>query len=95
MIKLFKNLKKKDVMLILMSFLLIITQVWLDLKMPDYMSTITRLVQTEGSKMSEILKNREYMLLCAFGSLISAIIVCYLSSSVSTNFSMIVKKIAW
>lgn len=62
--------------------------------MPDYMSTITRLVQTEGSKMSEILKNGEYMLLCAFGSLISAIIVCYLSSSVSTNFSMIVKKIA-
>lgn len=44
MIKLFKNLKKKDVMLILMSFLLIITQVWLDLKMPDYMSAITRLV---------------------------------------------------
>ena len=95
MIKLFKNLKKKDVMLILMSFLLIITQVWLDLKMPDYMSAITRLVQIEGSKMSLILKNGGYMLLCAFGSLISAIIVGYLSSSVSTNFSMIVKKIAW
>ena len=92
MIKLFKNLKKKDVMLILISFIFIITQVWLDLKMPDYMSAITRLVQTEGSKMSEILKNGGYMLLCAFGSLIFAIIVGYLSSSVSANFSMNVRK---
>ncbi len=47
MFKLAKNLTKKDVLVILISFALIFAQVWLELKMPDYMSEITRLVQTE------------------------------------------------
>ena len=47
MFKLAKNLSKKDVFVILICFLLIFAQVWLELKMPDYMSEITRLVQTE------------------------------------------------
>ncbi len=47
MFKLAKNLSKKDVLVILISFVLIFGQVWLELKMPDYMSEITRLVQTE------------------------------------------------
>lgn len=67
-------------------------QVWLDLKMPDYMSEITILVQTEGSKMSDILLNGGYMLACALGSLISAIIVGYLASNISASFSMRVRK---
>lgn len=54
--KLFKNLRKKDYLLILICAVIIFSEVWLELKMPDYMSNITVLVQTEGSKMSEILK---------------------------------------
>ncbi len=92
MIKLFKNFKKRDIGLILLAFLLIVFQVWLDLKMPDYMSTITKLVQTEGSAMSDILKNGAYMLLCALGSLVGAIIVGYLTSNLSASFSMNVRK---
>ena len=88
MLKLIKNFNKKDWGLILVSFVLIILQVWLDLKMPDYMSTITRLVQTEGSAMADILINGGYMLLCAFGSLLSAICVGYLVSHLSSSFSM-------
>ena len=68
--KLFKNLRKKDYLLILICTVIIFSEVWLELKMPDYMSNITVLVQTDGSKMSEILKNGGYMLLCAFGSLV-------------------------
>ena len=75
MFKLFKNFTKKDYLLIFISFIFILVQVWLDLKLPDYMSEITKLVQTEGSKMSAILENGGYMLLCAFGSLLSAILV--------------------
>ena len=75
MLKLFKNFTKKDYLLILISLLLIVFQVWLDLKIPDYMSEITKLVQTEGSQMSDILCQGGFMLLCAFGSLVSAIIV--------------------
>lgn len=92
MIKLFKNLGKKEIVLALISFNLIIAQVWLELKMPDYMSEITVLVQTEGSQMSEILENGSYMLACAFGSLISAVIVGYLASNISATFSMKIRK---
>ena len=62
-------------------------QVWLELKMPDYMSKVTVLVQTEGSKMSEILKNGGFMLLCAFGSLVGAVIVGYLIALLASGFS--------
>ena len=92
MIKLLKNLGKKDWGLAIICLILIIGQVWLDLKLPDYMSEITVLVQTEGSQMSEILKNGGYMLECALGSLISAIIVGYLASKISATFSMKVRK---
>ena len=57
MIKLLKNFGKKEWIIVAISFILIFSQVWLELKMPDYMSAITRLVQTEGSQMSEIRKN--------------------------------------
>ena len=57
MFKLFKNFTKKDYLLIFISLIFILVQVWLDLKLPDYMSEITKLVQTEGSKMSAILQN--------------------------------------
>ena len=62
--KLLKNFNKKDWATVLIILGLVIFQVWLDLKMPDYMSAITRLVQTEGSKMGDILENGGYMLLC-------------------------------
>ena len=92
MLKLFKNLHKKDYIFILVSFILIIMQVWLELKMPDYMSKVTVLVQSDGSRMSEILLNGLYMILCAFGSLISTIIVGYLVASVSASFSFNTRK---
>ena len=87
MFKLFKNLNKKDIFCIFLCILFIVFQVWLDLKIPDYMSAITRLVQTEGSKMSEILTQGGYMLLCAGLSLIAAIIVGYFAAYVSSSFS--------
>ena len=65
MIKLFKNLRKQDFGLIVLAIGFIVTQVWLDLTMPDYMADITRLVQTEGSTMSEILTAGGKMMLCA------------------------------
>ena len=92
MFKLFKNFTKKDYLLIFISFIFILVQVWLDLKLPDYMSEITKLVQTEGGKMSAILENGGYMLLCAFGSLLSAILVGYISSNVSASFSKTIRK---
>ena len=74
-------------MQILLSFVFIVTQVYLDLKIPDYMSKITMYVESPGHTVSDIIGEGKWMLLCAFGSLISAIIVGYLASKVSASFS--------
>ena len=92
MIKILKNFTKKDIILIILCIILISFQVFLDLKLPDYMSEITVLVKTEGSKMSKILEQGGYMMLCAGLSLLSAILVGYLSSFISATFSMNLRK---
>lgn len=92
MLKLLKNFTKKDYLLIFICVILVAFQVWLDLKLPDYMSEITILVKTEGSQMSDILEQGKYMMLCAGGSLVSAIFVGYLSSFISATFSKNIRK---
>ena len=92
MFKLLKKLKKKDWLLILLSTALIVFQVWLDLKLPDYMSQITQLVQTEGNQVSEILVEGSKMLLCALGSLASAVVVGYIASYIAVSFSKTLRK---
>ena len=88
MIRLLKNIRKIDILYFVICTILIIFQVWLELKMPDYMANITRLVQTKGASINDILKEGGYMLLCAFGSLVSAFIVGYFSSVVASSFSL-------
>ncbi len=92
MLKLIRNFTKKEWALMFISALFIIFQVWLDLKMPDYMSEITQLVQTEGSSLNEILTQGIYMLLCAGGSLVSSMIVGYFVANLAAQFSMKVRK---
>lgn len=88
MLKLFKDLRKKDWFYILICVVLIVSQVWLDLKLPDYMSEITSLIQAEGSKIGDIMVQGGLMLSCAFGSLISSFLVGYLAATISSSFSM-------
>ena len=87
MFKLFKNFTKKDIAAIITCIALIVFQVWLDLRLPDYMSEITKLVQTEGSTIGKILVQGGYMMACAFGSLLSSFVVGYIASKLSANFS--------
>ena len=92
MLKLIKNFTKKEWILALICLVLVVTQVWLELKMPDYMSEITKLVQTEGRQMKDILVNGGYMLTCALGSLVAAVITGYITSRISSNFSKTIRK---
>jgi len=91
MIKLFKNLRKQEWGLMALVLVFIVAQVWLDLTMPDYMADITRLVQTDGSTMSEILTAGGKMLLCALGSLISAVLTAICASKIATSFAAIIR----
>ena len=92
MFKLLKNIGLKEWLLTLVVFVLIFGQVWLELKMPDYMSEITVLVQTEGSEMKDIIKNGGAMLGCALGSLVLAVFTGYIVSYISAIFSMVTRK---
>ncbi len=87
MLKLLKKLTAKDWMLAIVAFVFIIVQVWLSLTMPDYMSEITKLVQTQGSQMSDILLAGGKMLACALGSLLAAVCTSICASRISANFS--------
>ena len=86
MLKIFKNLKKEDWGYFGIGIIFIVLQVWLDLKMPDYMSEITLLVKTPGSEMADILTAGGKMLLCALGSLVSAMVVSIIAARIASNF---------
>lgn len=87
MIKIFKYLNKKQVLQIFLSLIFIVASVYLDLKIPDYMAKITIYVETPGHSVREIIGEGKWMILCAFGSLLSSIIVGYLSAVISSSFS--------
>lgn len=86
MLKLFKNLRRTERMLAALSLVFIVLQVWLDLTMPEYMAEITRLVQTEGSTMPEILSAGGMMLLCALASLAASIFTAVCAAKIAAGF---------
>ena len=92
MFKLLKNLTKKEIVYAIICIALVTVHVWLELKVPDYMSGITQLVQTEGSKMSQILEQGAYMMGCALLSLICNIIVGYVAARVASSFSATLRR---
>ena len=99
MLKIFKYLKKKELIMVAASILFIVGQVWLDLKLPDYMSEITKLVTTEGSHISDVLTEGAKMLFCALGSVAMSVIVGFFAAKIAAGFSkrlrsMLFKKVS-
>ena len=92
MFKIIKKLTKKQWLMAAVSMVFIVVQVWLDLKLPDYMAKITRLVQTPGSAMSEIIDVGLWMLACALGSMLAAIVVGYIVSRIGTGLSKVLRE---
>ena len=88
----FKNFNKKDVFMIICCVLLIVFQVYLDLKLPDYMSKITILIQSGTDSIKDILIQGLHMILCAFGSFLSACAVGFFVSNVGASFSRNTRK---
>ncbi len=87
MIRIFRHLRTKEWCFVIISVLFIVAQVWLDLRLPEYMTEITELIQTEGSQMSEIYSAGGKMLLCALGSLLTSVIVGYFAAQIAANLS--------
>ena len=87
MIRIFRHLRTKEWCFVILSVLFIVAQVWLDLRLPEYMTEITELVQTEGSAMADIYSAGGKMLLCALGSLVTSVIVGFFAAQVAANLS--------
>ncbi len=87
MIKIFKNLKGKDLLYILICAALVVTQVWLELKMPDYTQKLTETVSSGQVSMDSVLENGGLMLLCAVASMAAAIVCGFFASHVAANFA--------
>lgn len=87
MLRILKHLRWKEWLLVAACVVLIVGQVQLDLALPDYMSEITRLVQTEGSQMSDILLAGGKMLLCALGSMLLTVCTTFFTTQIASRFS--------
>lgn len=85
--KIFRHITGRQWCYVGISLLFILFQVWLDLKLPDHMSAITLLVQTEGSRVTDILGKGGHMLLCALGSMAASIVVGYLAAKVAAGLA--------
>ena len=92
MLRLFKNLTKTQVLFIIIALILVLIEVGLDLTMPEYMSEITRLVQTPGSAMSDIIRNGLYMLGCTALSLVCTVIVSYCAARIASSFAAVLRS---
>jgi len=92
MLKLFRKFNKKQIVLIIFSIIFVAFHVGIELKIPDYMSEITILIQTDGSELSDILQQGFIMVACAFLSLLAAVIVGYFAALLSASFSRKLRK---
>lgn len=86
--KLFKYLDTKEKGMAAFSIIFVVIQVWLDLKLPEYMSAITTLVESPGSQISDILRNGVFMLACAVGSALATVVTGYLAAKVAASLSL-------
>lgn len=87
MVKMLKRLNAVEWLQAMIGLVFIVCQVWLDLRLPDYMSEITTLTQTPGSEMSDIWSAGAKMLLCALGSLVASVLVGFFAARIAASFS--------
>ena len=87
MFKLLKRLTKKQLMMVLICIIFVVVQVWLDLKLPDYMTEITTYIQKSGSTIHDIMIPGSKMIYCALGSLGASVIVGYFAATIAAQFS--------
>lgn len=88
----FRNLKKKDWLYIFICAALVVTQVWLDLTMPDYTKKLTESVSAGSIQMADVWKNGGMMLLCAFGSMTASIVCGFFAAQVAANFAKTLRE---
>ncbi|MGX8679655.1 MAG: ABC transporter ATP-binding protein [Sphaerochaetaceae bacterium] len=91
MIKLLKKMKGREWLMAIICTLLVLAQIYFDLKLPDYMSDLTVLIETQGSQISDVLTTGVKMLLCALISAAFAIGCGFLASKTAAGLSYTIR----
>ncbi len=92
MLKLLKKMRLKEIIMALVCAVLLLGQIYFDLKLPDYMSELTMLIQTPGSEMSHIWNTGLHMLLCAMTSAMLCIFCGFLAAKIASGFTYVVRE---
>lgn len=92
MIKLLKKMGKREVLMAVLCALLVLGQVYFDLRLPDYMTDLTMMLNTAGSETSDILNVGLKMLGCTLASAALAIVCGYLSAKTASGFSYTIRE---
>lgn len=90
MIKLLKNMRRKEKLMALLCLLFVVVQVYFDLRLPDYMSELTVLIKTSGTT-ADIVNVGLKMLGCTAISAVLAIACGFLAAKTAAGFSFAVR----
>ena len=92
MIKLFKQMRRKEALMALLCAVLVMGQVWFELRLPDYMTQLTTLIKTPGSTSGDIWNVGVQMLLVTLGSAVLSIGCGFLAAKCASGFSFTVRE---
>ncbi|MDO5425915.1 MAG: ABC transporter ATP-binding protein [Eubacteriales bacterium] len=92
MIRLFKRMRKQEWYMIGICVLLILGQIYFELKLPDYMSSLTVLIETPGSEMKEVYRTGGEMLACTLAGAALSILCGYLTARIAGGFSYTIRE---
>ena len=92
MIKLFKQMRRKEALMALLCAVLVVGQVWFELRLPDYMTQLTTLIKTPGSASGDIWNVGVQMLLVTLGSAVLSIGCGFLAAKCASGFSFTVRE---
>ena len=92
MIQLLKRMRRREALMALLCAVLVVGQVYFDLRLPDYMTELTKLIKTPGSNTGDILSVGGEMLLCTLCSAVLAVGCGYLSARTAAGFSFSVRR---
>lgn len=92
MFKLFKRMRRREVIMWSVCAVLLLGQIYFDLKLPEYMSELTRLIQTPGSEVASIWQTGLYMLLCTLASAVLCVACGYLSAKIASGFTFGIRE---
>ena len=91
MLKLLKNMRRKEVLMTLLCAVLVVVQIYFDLRLPDYMTDLTTLIKTSGTT-ADILSVGMKMLACTLASAVLAVGCGYLAARAASGFSFTVRE---